>query len=176
MSIISLLAITCIAIEVWHIVYYTFLYEKYFKYPFNVTEWAQNYELFYKNFVDFSNGYVNNLDLQYQLGISKPLLEVAGIISDLGPVALCKKKILELCSMKQLILVVIQQVIEMLYWAILVSYIIIMPGLCGLIMFIGLNILSKIQKTFNKNKTYIYMNIDSMACIVLYVFIIYWFR
>ena len=171
MSTITLLSIICICIEEWHMIYYTVLYEKYFKRPEQVILWAQSYEKLHKHFMEFSDAYVNNLDLQYTLGLdfNKPLLGIIEMLQQFGGSYKTKHKILGMCSIKQLGLFLLQQFIEMIYWIILLVLALITPDITGAIIFVVLMILSELEKHFNKSKNCIYMNLDSLFCIGLFV-------
>lgn len=177
MSTITLLSIICICIEAWHMVYYTILYEKYFKRPEQVILWAQSYEKLHKHFMEFSDAYVNNLDLQYALGLdfNKPLLGIVDMLQKFGGPTTVKTKILGMCSMKQLGLFLLQQFIEIVYWALLLILMWVTPGITGVIVFIILMILSELEKRLNKSKNYFYMNLDSMFCIGIFIMLAFRF-
>ena len=176
MNIVPYLAIICIGIEIWHLVYYTLLYEKYFKYQFIVASWAENYEKFYENFINFCNDYVNNQELRERLEISKTLVEISNIAYDLGTVTSSKRNILRLCTSKQWCLFLLQQLIEVTYWIITISFIFLIPNGAGLLLFISLSIFSKLQKiVIKKGSNYIYHIIDSFSCIIIFAFVALFF-
>lgn len=177
MSTITLLSIICICIEAWHMVYYTVLYEKYFKRPEQIILWAQSYEKLHKHFMEFSDAYVNNLDLQYALGLdfNKPLLGIIEMLQQFGGSYKTKHKILGMCSMKQLGLFLLQQFIEIVYWTLLLILMWVTPGITGVIVFIILMILSELEKRLNKSKKYFYMNLDSMFCIGIFIMLAFRF-
>ena len=176
MNIVPYLAIICIGIEIWHLVYYTLLYEKYFKYQFMVASWAENYEKFYENFINFCNDYVNNQELRERLNISKTLVEISNMAYDLGAIKLSKHNILRLCTSKQWCLFLLQQLIELVYWIITISFIPLIPNGGGLLIFISLWIFSKYQKKVIKDgSNYIYHIIDSFSCIIIFTFVALFF-
>ena len=119
MNTISFLAIACICIELWHLVYYIFLYDKYFKYTSSIVKLAKNYDNFYNSFIEFSEGYTNHQELQSELKISYFLLNISNSLSNLDAENIHRHKILSVCPMKQLVLLLLQQFIEIAYRIIL---------------------------------------------------------
>lgn len=167
MRFISIIATVCIFIELWHIVYYTFLYEKYFKHAEDVIMWAQSYDKSYKYFLEFGNYYINNPELQEVLGCSE-LLDTVKSLNRTGASSVVKNKILSICTMKEFLLFLFQQSIELIYLLLIVNLATIMPGISGIILLIILLSLSTFQKHYNKDKNSIYLNIDSLFCIAMF--------
>jgi len=174
MNIVSFLAILCICIELWHIIYANWLYEKYFKYPESVAKWAESYGKLHKYFIEFSDYYTNNLELQYQLGadFTKAMLSVIDILQQVGGERSGRHKILDLCSMKKMFLFLLQQFIEILYWIIIFVLAFVMPHGVGVAVFVILWVISDIQKRFNQERKLLWLNVDSVLCILLFVAII----
>lgn len=177
MKIISVLAIICIFIEFWHIIYYTFLYDKYFRHADDVSTWAYSYNKLHKSFIDFADYYVDNEELQEALGSNHfhVVENILNLLNKTGPSSEAKKKIFEICPMKEIILFFIQQAIEVCYWFILLALAIIMPYATGIVLFVVITVLVELQKHFNKNKNTTYMVIDSLFCIILYAITIFVF-
>lgn len=171
MSTISFLAIICVCIELWHLLYFNYLYEKYFKRPESVTKWAESYSKLYKSFIEFSDYYINNLDLQYQLGLhlNEPMLSVIDILQQVGSETTGRRKILSLCTMKQMGLFLLQQFIEIAYWCILFALMFIMPYCLGIVIFVVMEVICWLQKRFNKNRNFMWINADTTFCIMLFV-------
>lgn len=171
------IATICIIIEFWHIFYYMFLYERYFRRIENVATWANSYDKLHKSFVEFTNHYIENEELQQVLGVGnfKIIDNILDMLNNVGPLSRTKRKIFEICSMKQIALFLLQQAIEVCYWVFIVNLAIVMPYATGIIMFLVIAILCSIQKYFNKDKNTIYMIADSLFCIVVYAGIIFIF-
>ena len=175
MSIIAFIAIICIFIELWHIVFYTFLYKKHFKKADTVAGWAKLYENLDKYFMSFAQEYLNNQELQDALGLEKEYDEAMMGIIDLmkrcGHPTIAKHKILKICSLKQYGLFLAQQFIEIIYWFLIIALLFIMPDYQGTIPCFVLMLLSEVEKRCNKNKNWIWLNLDSAFCIGMFMII-----
>lgn len=173
MRFISIIAIICIFIELWHIVYYTFLYEKYFKPAENVITWSQSYDKLHKHFMNFADYYVNNEELHEALGTEhyKVIKRILDLLGSIGGPTDGKHKILSLRPMKELVLFLFQQSIEIIYLLLILNLAVIMPGISGCILLIILLSLSTFQKHYNKDKNCVYLNIDSLFCIIMFAMI-----
>lgn len=170
MSTITLLATIGIFIEVWHLVYFNFLYERYFKRPESVIKWAESYGKLHKNFIEFSDYYLENLDLQYAIGIhfNEVLLGIVKMLQEVGGESTGRHKILKICSIKQLMLFLLQQLIEIVYWFVLLLFIVFMPGIHGVCLFIVLWLIGELQKHYNKDKKLLWINVDSVFCVLIF--------
>lgn len=173
MNAISLLANMCISIELWHLVYWNFLYEKYFKRPETIMKWAESYKKFNQYFMEFADYYAKNLDLQYALGLhfNQPLFSIIDILQQIGGERTGLHKILNICPIKYLILFLLHQVTDIVYWILLVALAIIMPAKTGLILLGIIWLLGKLQMYLNKNRRILWINLSSLLCIYIFVLV-----
>lgn len=173
MNTVAVLSIICICMELWHLVYNNWLYEKYFKRPETVIKWAESYGKLHKYFIEFSDYYINNLDLQHELGenFSKPMLGIIDILQQVGGETSGRHKILNMCTMKKLSLFILQQFIELIYWIVLFIMMVVMPHGAGIAVFVIMWVLGDLQKRFNQDRKLLWLNLDAVFCIVFFVVI-----
>ena len=171
----------CVCIELWHIIYYMFLYEKYFKQLEKSFRWISSYEKMYNHFIEFTDYYINNIKLQYSLGInttSKEMLLIIQLIKALGTPLECKRKILSPYSTTILLNRLVIIFVDIIYYAILFTLLwFFMPGATGVCLFsvlLTLNLLKRGIDRESGNRKYLYLlamnSITHIAVFVIFIF------
>ena len=78
-------------------------------------------------------------------------------------------------SMKDLVLFLIQQGIEVVYWIMSIVFIFIIPNNGGILLFAVIFLLSEFQKHFNKDNSPALHITDSLICICMYAMFGYFY-
>ena len=174
-TIIITLSLICIVIEFWHIAY-RFCFHKYFKSTIRIIRCAFAYDKLTKYFIEFMECYLDNEELQNKLKVNHKakmvhILGMIDILKDIGCPVTGVRKILSLCSTKMLILFVLQQLVEVIYWSIIVVLLFI-TSRKYIFIFAMLVIMSFLQAKFNKKDNDIFHFIDFITCVILFVILV----
>ena len=170
MEAIQKIAMICIFIEVWHIIYYSFLYKKYFERTEKLILCVQTWDKLSKNYKEFCEYCTSNSGILEALGLES---DMDALIYNETERDVIKYRILKSCSMRGMALFLIQQFIELLYYLFIILLALCLPGINGLVLFIVLMVLSSLEKHYNKDKNAIFLNIDSLLCIGLFMLVIF---
>lgn len=173
---IRTLLVICICIELWHIVYYIFLYDKYFRRIENIINCAKSFDDLHNSVMRFVECYLYSIDVQDKLGFdfSHSLRTILHFLRHTGDRISKRQEILQLCSLKQMFSFLFQQTVEVLY--LIVSYIVILSITLtvsyhiGIILFIILIIVKKLKRCVNNNA--FLLTIISVFCISIFSLIV----
>lgn len=176
MQLFNNLLLIAMMIEVWHIVYYSYFKQYYFDRSFQVVTWAQDFKKMYESLMKYSNHYANNEELQNALPeLCTPMLGMVDAFQQGGGVSHITSKILQVVPMRDLVLFLIQQGIEVVYWIMTFVFIFITPNYGGILLFAVIFLLSKFQKYFNKDNRPALHITDSLICICMYAMFGYFY-
>lgn len=175
MNLITKLSFICILFEIWHLFYYSYYYDKKLRYTNKVYGWAKSFKDLYITVLKFSNEYKNNIELQYKLRFNEQIAKLDEIFKDSSYGIVGSNKILTLCTIKQLCMMFLVSILEVVYWTIVSVLALSLPKKQCVILIATMLILSKLQSILNKNNDKIYHILDSIACITIYMIIIYKF-
>lgn len=170
------LSLICILFEIWHLFYYSYYYDKKLKYTYKVYGWAKSFKDLYITVLKFSNEYKNNIELQYKLRFNEQMAKLDEIFNEPSYGIVGSNKVLTLCTVKQLCTMFIVSVLEVIYWTIIGILALSLPKKQCIVLIGTMLILSKLQSILNKNNDKIYHILDSIACIIIFMIIIYKFR
>lgn len=151
MDYVKILAIICICIEIWHIIGYNFFYKVVFRVN-KVMEWAKHYKSFMESFVEFADDFVESKELQ-------EVFDVDDVMYFLQSVRFTRKsvrddtrhKITGLCTIKELKFSLISDIIETIYWVLIIIICANVPWDAGICIIIVSIFLSKLQTYMQKH-------------------------
>ena len=176
MQLLNNLLLIAMMIEVWHIVYYSYFKQYYFDHSSKVVIWAQDCRKMYESLMKYSNHYANNEELQNVTPeLCTPILNMVDTFHQSGGISNMTNKILRIVPMRDLLLFLIQQGIEAIYWIMTFVFIFIIPNYGGILLFAVIFLLSKFQKYFNKDNRPALHITDSLICICMYAMFGYFY-
>lgn len=169
----------CICIESWHIIYYMLLYEKYFKQFDTSIKWIQSYEKMYNHFIEFTDYYINNLKLQYSLGInttSKEMLLIIQLIKSLGTPLECRRKILSPYSTRlifnRFVILFVDIIYNCILFILLWFFLSGPTGLAVIGVLVTMNMIRRGLESANEDsKPIFFLSIKSIICIFMFIVI-----
>jgi hypothetical protein len=130
------------------------------------------YEKFFKRYVEFMEKALGNEEILNHLGqdFVDGLKAINAAIDKIGGLSKPKRKILKMCSTKELLDFLSQQAIEFIYWIIIIILAFSLPKGIGAGVFIVATALSIAQDHYNNgHKNVVIDIIDSLICIFMYV-------
>lgn len=169
----------CVCIELWHIIYYMFLYEKYFKQLEKSFRWISSYEKMYNHFIEFTDYYINNLKLQYSLGInttSKEMLLIIQLIKSLGTPLECRRKILSPYSTRlifnRFVILFVDIIYNCILFILLWFFLSGPPAHAVIGVLVSMNMIRRGLESANEDsKPIFFLSIKSIICIFMFMVI-----
>lgn len=173
MNKIDYLAQICILIELWHIIYRSFLYDKFFRETENIVKWADAQQKFNKYFVDFLAYFTQNIELRKRLGedFGLSLVIISQTLRKLPGPTEQSKKLLGIIPGPTAFLYLLIQGVEIAYVIILLMLTSMITPPYGVITLISFSAISIAQKCLNKKKETIWFNLDALLSIVIFALI-----
>jgi hypothetical protein len=159
--------------ELWHIVYRSFLYDKFFKKTEDIVKWADSQYKFNKYFVEFLTYFTNNMELRKKLGedFGLSLVVISQTLRKLPGPTEQSRKLLGIVPGPTAFLYLLIQGAELAYLVILIMLASLIPQPYNIIMLIAFIAITAAQKRLNKKRESIWYNLDALLCIVIFAII-----
>jgi hypothetical protein len=173
MNKIDYLTQICMLFELWHIVYRSFLYDKFFKKTEDIVKWADSQHKFNKYFVEFLTYFTNNMELRKKLGedFGLSLVVISQTLRKLPGPTEQSRKLLGIVPGPTAFLYLLIQGAELAYLVILIMLASLIPQPYNIIMLVAFIAITLAQKHLNKKRESIWYNLDALLCIVIFAII-----